>query len=701
MVREPQRLYLKDIDCPEEWRQSLESIIPPSLFYLNEHPKPYTGPGSKYSDMPPYPRTKADKPIAKAGDLMSSLPPDMQAKNLMCYIGHEGTYTPAHQEMCGSLSQNLMVEASDGSPEYGKTTIPGSSIWLMTETQDRHIVSEYWRSKLGHDIDLENHFAQLQAWKKAPFTTYVVEQTPGDLVLVPPLAAHQVWNRGTRTMKVAWNRTTVETLQWALDEELPRARAICREEQYKNKAIILYTLQKYSTLLLQDPGKMHPGVDSLWEDFEFLFGMFTDILLSESFSETMPKEDKVEYLEFSSDVTCSYCRCNIFNRFLTCTKCVDGTETYDICLDCYVFGRSCRCISQLVWVEQFHWKDLVTRHEKWRRQIMRRNEKQGNGMDHLPLSAVRARETQKSVAQICQEQLLVRPWVDCKKSEPEEAEETLSESDESEEVKNRRSAKRRKVSKASKNQKNNKSNKNNKNKMKPEDTGRCHICKPGPIWKLKKCSTCDSQYCYGCLYRLFDFDPVKAMQGGFWGCPKCEKVCSCSNCNRRDKLTNAYEPKKLLLGHETLKFADERSVESLVDLRRSNIHWMKKFRRTKNNFHGDDRRLEQLRCEAEKARMALDETRNTNVEEAIEQSDAFAIDPALESPVQMKPTQSIPHEGYEQNGMYFNHARETVAQMDEASIIREEFEPMIDFPVDPALGLHDTFMAIDPALGCA
>ena len=149
---------------------------------------------------------------------MSSLPPEMRAENLMCYIGHEGTYTPAHREMCASLGQNIMVNASGTLSEDGKPEQPGSSIWFMTESKDRHLVSEYWLSVLGHDIEVENHFAQLIAWKKAPFKTYVVEQRPGDFILIPPLAPHQVWNRGTRTMKIAWNRTTVETLEMAMAE---------------------------------------------------------------------------------------------------------------------------------------------------------------------------------------------------------------------------------------------------------------------------------------------------------------------------------------------------------------------------------------------------------------------------------------------------------------------------------------------------
>src|SRR5207237_134501 len=123
---------------------------------------------------------------------------------------------------------------------------PGSSIWFMTETKDRQVVREYFLSMLGHDIEIEKHFAQINAWKKATFPVYIVEQRVGDFILVPPLAPHQVWNRGTRTIKVAWNRTTVETLEMALHEALPKARLVCRDEQYKNKAIIYYTLEKYA-----------------------------------------------------------------------------------------------------------------------------------------------------------------------------------------------------------------------------------------------------------------------------------------------------------------------------------------------------------------------------------------------------------------------------------------------------------------------
>ncbi|KAJ5570382.1 uncharacterized protein N7459_009812 [Penicillium hispanicum] len=616
--KDRQRIYLKDIDCPTEWHDALEQLIPPALFYLNGFPKPFKGPGSQFSNVLDCPVTADAVPIAKAGDLMSCLPEGMRADNLMCYIGHEGTYTPAHQEMCASLGHNIMVEASDGSFENGKPTTPGSSLWLMTETKDRHIVSEYWRSALGHDIDLEDHFASFEAWKNAPFRTWVVNQKPGDLVLIPPLAAHQVWNRGTRTMKVAWNRTTVDTLQMALAEAIPHARMVCRDEQYKNKAIIFFSLERYS-ILLQQAGKTdHPEVEQLRGDFEKLFWLYTDILLSESFPKDRSKED-VEYIGFDSNVTCSYCRCNIFNRFLTCPWCVGGeNDTYDICMDCYVLGRSCQCVSRLKWVEQFQWSELREKHSKWRLQLISLDKTDGKSKERYPtFNVAQAGIVRKSTATICQEQLALRPWVDYKKPMPKEANATPSDGDSDEENSAR---KRRKL------------NGNNKTK----DIGSCHMCRNTELsWKMAKCTKCHLQYCYAVLFRAFDILPHVPMETRRWLCPRCKKNCNCDSC-RQEPTMNPYEPYNILLGYDTRKFADPRSIESLVNLRLSNVKLLQKF--------GDDnaRRLEQRQRDADKARLGMPEANHAVASSALHVSSAsdslvisgsqlhIPVDPALE-----------------------------------------------------------------------
>ncbi|OIW25808.1 hypothetical protein CONLIGDRAFT_504773 [Coniochaeta ligniaria NRRL 30616] len=559
-----QRLYLKDIDCPPEWHERLRTILPPNLYYLNENVEDK---GSRRTDDEFFIEEKIPAP---AGDLMSSLLPEMRAQNLMCYIGHEGTYTPAHREMCASLGQNIMVDASG--EENGEK--PGSSIWFMTETKDREVVREYFLSMLGHDVEIEKHFAQINAWKKATFPVYIVEQKVGDFILVPPLAPHQVWNRGTRTIKVAWNRTTVETLDLALHEALPKARLVCRDEQYKNKAIIYYTLDKYYKQLAdlqataemqwlglgQDLFKDSPRVQQLAKDFKQLLSLFTEILVDEMFA---TKEKNIEYVEFDSFITCSYCRANIFNRFLTCKHCVrqlaNGDEdTYDVCMECYAMGRSCLCVSGLTWCEQWKWSDLVDNYETWRTMVIRSDGYVDFDHSPLPLEIARRKFGKKSVAQICQEQLRKRPFKDITKneapSEPEPEEEPAV-NDEGRVIKKKRKGRKKKTG----------------------DVYTCHVCfHKDYVYKLAFCTTpgCGEAYCYGVLYRAFDLLPQAVMQTENWQCPKCLGICNCGACRRANR-GQPYMPKNTLLGHDTRPIADDRSVETLVDFRVHNLSWLK------------------------------------------------------------------------------------------------------------------------------
>lgn len=591
-----QRLYLKDIDCPKEWHNHLKEVIPPGIFYMNETVAEVGDPGSVEEPNPWGAGTSLGKGLAKAGDLMSSLSPEMRADNLQCYIGHEGTYTPAHREMCGSLGQNLMVDASGIEDENGVPTRPGSSIWFMTESKQRHVVSEYWSFTLGHDIEVESYFAQINAWRAAPFKTYVTEQKPGDFILVPPLATHQVWNRGTRTMKVAWNRTTVETLELALNEALPRARIVCRDEQYKNKAIVLFTLEKYSKILDIIDERSHtavnlrdrldsayaPKIRQLRKDFKRLFSLYNQILLSEILPPMPPSEKRPTYLPYESFVTCSYCRCNIFNRFLTCTTCIisleDGEEdTYDICMDCFVMGRSCKCVSKYQWVEQFPWQELTEKHERWRLQVMRLD---GAMTAESPQTLLVQRKNlaKKTLAHVCYEQLKIRPWCDPNKQHDPPPPDEDSDPKEDQANSTGNALKRRK----------------RPSLQMHRGFQRCHISQRlVPMWKLALCK-CGRVYHYGTLFRAFDLMPLTVMEDQDWQCPHCRKICSCGACRKRPEM-KPFEPKRTMLGLDTKEFADPRSIDGLLDFSHSNIGWIKKS--------GDDdphesRRLRRLKDEA-------------------------------------------------------------------------------------------------------
>lgn len=636
--REPkrQRVYLKDIDCPGVWQDKLRDHIPSMLYYLNESTGEAGGPGAVPESN--VPGKRLGKGIARAGDLMSSLPPDMRAENLMCYIGHEGTYTPAHREMCASLGQNIMVEASNSVNEDGKPERPGSSIWFMTESKDRHLVSEYWLSVLGHDIEVESHFAQVVAWKKAPFNVYVVEQRPGDFILIPPLAPHQVWNRGTRTMKVAWNRTTVETLEMALNEALPRSRIVCRDEQYKNKAIVYYTLQKYSSLItvaqaqasrLPNQEAAHalltsPKIKQLAKDFKRLFNLYRQMLISETFNPDEPSPKGIEYIPFDGNVTCAYCRGNIFNRFLTCPWCKDVLghnsgdgegDPYDICMDCYAMGRSCACISNLKWVEQFRWKELAAKYENCRQLLIALDGGQITGKTPLPILEERKKYGKNTLAEVCKEQLKRRPWKDIRKpaNEPkvdeEDEEEIIVDDNGNAKIKKKKS----------------------KSYLKNNST--CHVCSHRhPNWKMAQCTKCDRMWCYGTLFRGWDKMPIEIMEDKDWECPHCLGTCFAGAC-KKDPRMNPYEPKGTLLGHDTKKVADARSVEALVDFSVSNLNWLKE---DDPENRAESRRLQRAGLEAQKTK-EVDHTLEADDEDGAEESrieleDVEAdpvIDPAL------------------------------------------------------------------------
>ncbi|KAL9089881.1 MAG: hypothetical protein Q9159_002238 [Coniocarpon cinnabarinum] len=575
--KDRQRIYLKDIDPPPVWVDKLKEQLPPNLFYFNESCGEFGGPGA---DLEKYPTggTRRGRGIAPAGDLMSSLPSQMRAENIMCYIGHEGTYTPAHREMCASLGHNIMVENSNLLGDDGKPEKPGSSIWFMTESKDRQTVAEYWLSILGHDIEVEKHFAQIAAWKKAPFTVYVCEQRAGDFILIPPLAPHQVWNRGTRTMKVAWNRTTVETLEMAMNEALPKAKMVCRDEQYKNKAIVYYTLHKYESLLNkwrdllrtapspqeQNTLRNSPKIRQLQKDFKRLLRLFRDMLLSEMFAPDST-ERKVQFLPFDGNVTCAYCRGNIFNRFLSCPSCelalgTEQAEPYDICMDCYAMGRSCACISKLTWTEQFKWKDLIARYETWRRLYIELDN--GRALEGTPLTIQeeRAKYPKNTLAQICQYQLKRRPWIDIAKPPSEDE---GSESEENDQIEYAEDGTIKK-----------KKHKKKRTEAWFKNNRPCHVCAHRhPRWKMAEC-TCGRCWCYGTLFRGHDVMPQTVMEDPNWKCPHCQGICSAGNC-RRDPRQKPYEPKGTLLGHDTRAVADVRSVESLVDFSVSNLTWLK------------------------------------------------------------------------------------------------------------------------------
>jgi hypothetical protein len=232
----------------------------------------------------------------------------------------------------------------------------------------------------------------------------------------------------------------------------------------------------------------------------------------------------MEYIPQQYNVQCSFCRTNIWNRFLTCKDCIQvdtegDIDSFDICLECFSRGRSCRDVTGLKWVQQEKWSSLMNLWERCRGiyQFL-------GGEDIYDFHTETTRTLgRKTLAGVCFEELLRRP-------SPHNTRELLPE-------------------------------------------GLCHTCKVRhPVWKMAYCTSegCRRAYCFGNLFRQFDEDPFDVLSkvGGYI-CPFCRGICNCGACRKREDQIG-YEPMLRSVTINRKLVADRRSFEALVDTNRTN-----------------------------------------------------------------------------------------------------------------------------------
>jgi hypothetical protein len=267
--------------------------------------------------------------------------------------------------------------------------------------------------------------------------------------------------------------------------------------------------------------------------FMRLFRLYNHLLIDEFipadyFYTQRPNMEKIPQ-EFN--VQCSFCHTNIWNRFLTCRACVqtdaDGDpDTYDICMECFARGRSCRDITGLEWVQQEKWSELMSLWERCRGIYQFLG---GDDIDDFN-AETSIKLCRKTLAGVCVEELMRRP------------------------------------------------SPRGTTPLPPE--GLCHTCKVRhPTWKMVFCTRegCHRAYCFGNLFRQFDEDPfdVLAKTEGYT-CPYCRGVCNCGACRKR-KDQIGYEP-RLRVGGTNAKFnQDPRGVESLVSSGHTNMRVFPSF----------------------------------------------------------------------------------------------------------------------------
>jgi hypothetical protein len=69
-----------------------------------------------------------------------------------------------------------------------------SSLWFILHPSELEEAKRLWKTS-KRDFEKENYFALLSTLKESRSKFFVVEQQVGDLVIIPSMACHQVYNK--------------------------------------------------------------------------------------------------------------------------------------------------------------------------------------------------------------------------------------------------------------------------------------------------------------------------------------------------------------------------------------------------------------------------------------------------------------------------------------------------------------------------
>ena len=346
--------YAKDLSCPTAYKEKVTQLLPDHLLPLGSY------------------------------DLFDCMPDELRAENLMCYVGGDATGTALHRDICGTMGHNLMSYGEEGAfaewyfienryrDALLSTFHPRKQKGAPNEVEDGNDEGltelEQMENRKSSFIESDRAWVNRGPLKKTGFQTQVCIQRPGDLVIIPSLCYHQVRNVKT-SVKIAWNRATARTLQFALENQLPIYQSLVRPEIYRCKAMVYYSLQRYREKLweLQTRNSRSKGDTTRFlDDIRILLKLFAKHVIHPEMIQAIPEEGidgienniKVDYCvnedakEQSNGtdleaklytIVCDFCCADIFNRHYRCLAC----DSYDLCLSCYSQGRACKHLDQL------------------------------------------------------------------------------------------------------------------------------------------------------------------------------------------------------------------------------------------------------------------------------------------------------------------------------------------------------------------
>ncbi|KAL4926238.1 uncharacterized protein BDV17DRAFT_283379 [Aspergillus undulatus] len=285
-------LYAKDLHCPSQWVKSLEALLPSCLRHL----------GSL--------------------DLFRVLPKDITPEVLMAYVGTRKSFSGFHRCFSATVALNLLIDSEgDGS----------GSICFGT---DRNSQGRYdaFMEKLGNSPHTDWANVSIDKLKTAEFPIYVTDQRPGDLVIFPSASAHQIWNVSNMVTKTVWNIMPAASIAAFFEYVQPAYQKQCHADTGRVPLIPMYGLRS-GTCRREEEISLALVFQKQFDD-------------DHAERDTMPPSTKTVDTQ-GAVVECNFCGLAIWNRHLHCNRCGD----FDLCLTCFVSGRSCQHIADYTWVE--------------------------------------------------------------------------------------------------------------------------------------------------------------------------------------------------------------------------------------------------------------------------------------------------------------------------------------------------------------
>lgn len=191
-------------------------------------------------------------------------------------------------------------------------------------------------TKLGRNAQTDWVNVSSTQMADADFPIYVHDQRPGDLVVFPPMCGHQVWNVARSVTKVVWNILHFTSAQMFQTEIHPVYQRRCHIDTARVPLVLFNILHE----IHEKSGSFRP------KEATTVMNLFQQLVIEEAIEpEASPPVRSVDI--HGSVIQCNFCGCTIWNRHLRCEICGD----FDLCMGCFVHGRSCKHPSALQLVE--------------------------------------------------------------------------------------------------------------------------------------------------------------------------------------------------------------------------------------------------------------------------------------------------------------------------------------------------------------